>query len=91
VRVEDAEIVWEGRLADEAEGRDVLPVDQEILYTDSLLGQIVTRTAGNIAFACAGTAGATCAETARTEAQVTTTDGEAQPAQQPTEGPAPSE
>ncbi|MBN1460019.1 MAG: M48 family metallopeptidase [Armatimonadetes bacterium] len=82
VRVQDAEIMWEDRFADEAEGRDILPVDREILYTDTLLGDMVTRTAGKIAFACARAAGAGYGDTVGIETDLETAgSAETQPAE----------
>jgi len=45
-------------LTEEGEGRDVLPVDPEILYRDTVLGGIVERIAGDIAIGCAKVASA---------------------------------
>jgi Zn-dependent protease with chaperone function len=45
-------------LAQERDGRDVLPVDKEVLYPDTCLGAIVDDMAGEIAQACALAAGA---------------------------------
>ncbi len=62
IAVEDGRKVWSARLADEQEGADVLPVDREILYTDTVLGALAERTAGSIALQCASAAGAGPAE-----------------------------
>jgi hypothetical protein len=70
VRVEDGVTVWEGCLAEEAEGRDLLPVDREVLYTDTLLGSLVERTAGKIAFESAQAVGAHFQETKEAESEV---------------------
>jgi hypothetical protein len=45
-------------LAQERDGRDVLPVEKEVLYPDTCLGEIVDDMAGEIAQACALAAGA---------------------------------
>ena len=45
-------------LTEEGEGRDVLPVDPEILYRDTVLGGIVERIAGDIAIGCGKVASA---------------------------------
>jgi len=86
VRVKDGETVWEDRVVDEAEGRDVLPVDQQILYTDTMLGDMVVRTAGKIAFACARAAGAKDSESTPEDGQANaTTEGESRPTERPTQ------
>lgn len=56
--VSDGTEVWSDRLAQQAEGLDVLPVDGEILHPDTCLGALADRIAGEIAFACARAAGA---------------------------------
>jgi len=58
IDLEGGSSVLELRLAEEGEGRDVLPVDAEILYRDTVLGEIVERIAGDIAIACAKVASA---------------------------------
>jgi Zn-dependent protease with chaperone function len=58
VVVGDGSQVWEGRFAEQRECTDVLPVDKEILYTDTCLGSLVDQVAGEIAQACAKAAGA---------------------------------
>ena len=56
--VADGTQVWEGSFAEQREGTDVLPVDKEILYTDTRLGSLVDQMAGETAEACAKSAGA---------------------------------
>jgi Zn-dependent protease with chaperone function len=56
--VADGTQVWEGSYAEQREGTDVLPVDKEILNTDTCLGSLVDQVAGEIAQACAKSAGA---------------------------------
>jgi len=62
VRVEDGSELWTGRFSTTTEGRDVLPLDREILYTDACVGALAEETAGGIAIGCAGAAGAAPAE-----------------------------
>ncbi|HUU53309.1 MAG TPA: M48 family metalloprotease [Armatimonadota bacterium] len=56
--VADGSQVWGGHFREEGEGRDVLAVDAEILYTDTCLGALVEKVAAQIALGCAGAAGA---------------------------------
>jgi len=56
--VVDGSQVWEASFAEQREGTDVLPVDKEILYTDTCLGSLVDQVAGETAQACAIAAGA---------------------------------
>jgi Zn-dependent protease with chaperone function len=58
IRVADGGVAWEGKLAHQAEGRDVLAADPEILYPDTTLGRLAEQTAGETAIACAKAAGA---------------------------------
>ncbi len=62
LNVEDRSQVWEGHFAEESEGRDVLPVDHEILYPDTCLGALVEGVVGRVAVGCARAAGAQPAE-----------------------------
>jgi Zn-dependent protease with chaperone function len=62
LNVEDRSQVWEGHFAQESEGRDVLPMDHEILYTDTRLGDLVEGAVGQVAVGCARAAGAQPAE-----------------------------
>jgi Zn-dependent protease with chaperone function len=68
VVVGDGSQVWEGSYAAQCECRDVLPVDKEILYTDTCLGSLVDQVAGEIAQACAKSAGAEPAKPKETKA-----------------------
>ncbi len=56
--VADGFEVWEGRFDEASEGRDLLPVDSEMLYRDTTLGALVDKLAGEIAFGCAVAVGA---------------------------------
>ena len=56
--VSDGSRLWAGHFSEEAEGRDVLAVDAEILHTDTCLGALVEKVAAEIAFGCATAAGA---------------------------------
>lgn len=58
IAVADRSPVWQGVAAHQAEAVDALAADPEILYTDSCLGALAERTAGEIALACAKAAGA---------------------------------
>ncbi|UCC67051.1 MAG: M48 family metallopeptidase [Armatimonadota bacterium] len=62
VRVEDRSQLWEDHFAEVKEGRDVLPLDPAILYTDTCVGALAERAAGEIAIGCAKAAGAGPAE-----------------------------
>jgi len=62
VRVEDGSELWTGRFSTTKEGRDVLPLDTEILYTDTCVGALAEEAAGEIAVGCAGAAGAAPSE-----------------------------
>jgi hypothetical protein len=68
VVVGDGSQVWEASLAEQGECRDVLPVHKEILYTDTCLGSLVDQVAGEIAQACAKSAGAEPAKPKPSEA-----------------------
>jgi Zn-dependent protease with chaperone function len=61
--VDDGSEVWSARVSGERERRDVLPVDQEILYPDTCLGSLVDDLAGQVAHGCATAAGAKPAQT----------------------------
>jgi len=68
IAVADRSPVWQGVVAYQAEAVDALAADPEILYTDSCLGALAERTAGEIALACAKAAGAVPAEAAEAKA-----------------------
>lgn len=55
---EDGARLWSARFSEEREGLDVLPVDPETLYTDTCLGALAEKVAGDIAVGCATAAGA---------------------------------
>ncbi len=67
ILVEDRSQVWAGRFSEAKEGWDVLPADPEVLYTDTCIGEVAARAAGEIALGCAGAAGAMTAESAMEE------------------------
>ncbi|NIQ98599.1 MAG: hypothetical protein GTN78_00130, partial [Gemmatimonadales bacterium] len=58
IGVADRSQIWEGSFSEVKEGRDVLPSDPEILYTDTCVGALAEKVAGEIAIACARAAGA---------------------------------
>jgi Zn-dependent protease with chaperone function len=58
IGADDAAEVWGERMAAERTGVDVLPVDPEILYTDTCVGALAEQVAGQIAIECARSAGA---------------------------------
>jgi hypothetical protein len=62
--VNDGGQLWQTRIAEHAEGYDVLPVDPEILYTDTCLGALADTVAGQVALGCALAVGAEPAEAA---------------------------
>jgi|GEM_PF-1469533 len=51
--VDSRSVIWEGPANAEEECRDILPVDSEILYTDTCIGALAERIAGDIAISCA--------------------------------------
>jgi len=59
---QDRSQLWENRFSDAKEGRDVLPPDPAILYTDTCVGALAEKAAGEIAIGCATAAGAGPAE-----------------------------
>ncbi len=61
-RVEDRSQVWQEHVIDQREGLDVLPVDREILHTDTCLGALAEEVAGQVAIGCAVAVGARPAE-----------------------------
>jgi len=54
--------VWEERFLRQGQGVDVLSADPEVLYPDTVVGQLAERTAGEMAVAAARAAGAGPAE-----------------------------
>lgn len=58
IQAADGSIAWEGKLAHQAQGVDVLPADPEVLYPDTVIGRLAEQTAGEIAISCAKAAGA---------------------------------
>jgi len=58
LRVEDGELLWEGRFAEEAEGVDFVPASTKMLYTDTRVGALAHQVAAEIALGCARAAGA---------------------------------
>ena len=69
IAVADRSSMWQGVVAHQAEAVDALAVDPEILYTDSCLGALAERTAGEISLACARAAGAVPAKAGEQEAR----------------------
>jgi len=63
VRVGDRETLWEAPFDEETEGWDALPLDEGILYTDTCVGRLAEKVAGEIALGCAQAAGAVPAPT----------------------------
>jgi Zn-dependent protease with chaperone function len=60
--VNDSASLWQTHVTEESEGHDILPVDREILYTDTCLGGLADSVAGQVAVGCAAAAGAKPAE-----------------------------
>lgn len=50
--------VWSGRFAQQAEGADLLPTDPDTLYTDTTVGTLAWKAAGEFALAAAKAVGA---------------------------------
>ncbi len=61
--VADGSVVWEQSFSQQRNCADILPIDNEILYTDTCLGSMVDDIAGQIGQACAKAAGAEPAKT----------------------------
>jgi Zn-dependent protease with chaperone function len=66
-RVSDNSQLWQEHLGEDSECVDVLPLSREILHTDTCLGALAERVAGQVAVGCALAAGAEPAEIASPE------------------------
>lgn len=58
IEVPDRSQLWEGRFSEASEGLDALPPDPAILYTDTCVGALAEKAAGEIAVGCAKASGA---------------------------------